>query len=113
MTRHMAVQRHLARPAIEIRGERLTKERLCRRNSAVTAKEKVDRLSLLVDRSIEELPFAANGNVRLVVAPGSTDGPRESVPALLIFRHVPGYPSEDCAVGHRDPRSTIIATRSR
>src|ERR1700732_2069966 len=53
MTRHMAVQRHLARPAIEIRGERLTKERLCRRNSAVTAKEKVDRLSLLVDGSIE------------------------------------------------------------
>ena len=97
MTRHMAVQRHLARPAIEIRGERLTKERLCRRNSVVTAKEKVDRLSLLVDRSIEVMPFASNGNVRLVDAPRSTDGSRESVPALFIFRHVPGYPSQDCA----------------
>src|ERR1700738_5488945 len=103
MTRHMAVQRHLARPAIEIRGERVTKERLCRRNSAVTAKEKVDRLSLLVDRSIEVMPFASNGNVRLVGAPGFADGPRETVPALLIFRHVPGYPSEDCAVGPRNP----------
>ncbi len=49
------------------------------------------------------MPFASNGNVRLVGAPGTTDGPRESVPALLKFRHVPGYPSEDCAVGHRDP----------
>src|SRR6266403_472177 len=102
MTRHMAVQRHLARPAIEIRGERLTKERLCRCKSAVTAKEKVDRLSLLVDRSIEVMPFASNGNVRLLGAPGSTDGPRESVPALLIFWHVPGYPSEDCHAGLRD-----------
>ena len=61
------------------------------------------RSSVLVDRSIEVIPFASNANVRLVGAPGSTDGPRESVPALLIFRHVPGYPSEDCAVGHRDP----------
>src|SRR6266851_6942912 len=90
MTRHVAVQRHLARPSIEIRGERLAKERLCRRNAAVTAKKKVDRLSLLVDRSIQVVPFASNANVRLVGAPGSTDGSRESVPALFIFRHVPG-----------------------
>ena len=55
MTRHMAVQRHLARPAIEIRGECLAKERLRRRNSAVTAKEKVNRLSLLIDRSISSM----------------------------------------------------------
>jgi len=40
-----------------------------RRNSAVTAKEKVDRLSLLVDRSIEVMPFASYGNVRLGGAP--------------------------------------------
>jgi hypothetical protein len=53
MTRHMAIQRHLAWPSIEICGERLAKERLCRRNATVTAKEKIDRLSLLVDRSIE------------------------------------------------------------
>ena len=52
----------------------------------------VDRLSLLVDRSIEVMPFASNGNVRLIGAPGSTDRPTETVPALLIFRHVPGYP---------------------
>ena len=45
MTRDMTVQRHLARPSIEIRGERLAKERLPRRNPTVTAKEKVDRLS--------------------------------------------------------------------
>jgi len=88
MTRHMTVQRHLARPSIEIRSERLAKERLCRGNAAVTAKEKVDRLSLLVDRSIEVTPLALNGNVRLVSAPGSTDGSRESIPALLIFWHV-------------------------
>ena len=103
MTRQMAVQRHLARPSIEIRSERLAKERLRRRDAAVTAKEKVDRLSLLVDRSIEVMPFASNGNVRLVGAPGSTDGSRESVPALLIFRHVAGYPSQDCALGYHDP----------
>jgi hypothetical protein len=55
-------------------------------NATVTAKEKVDRLSLLVDRSMEVMPFALNGNVRLVSAPGSTNGSRESVPAPLIFR---------------------------
>src|ERR1035437_3897796 len=49
------------------------------------------------------MPFASNGNVRLVGAPRSTDGSRESVPALLIFRHEPGYPSQDCAVSHDDP----------
>src|ERR1700690_36225 len=99
MTRHIAVQRHLARPSIEIRGERLAKERLCRGNATVTAKQKVDRLSLLVDRSIEVMPLASNGNVRLVSAPGSTDGSREWIPALLIFWHVPRYPGQDCAVG--------------
>src|SRR5882672_8867782 len=98
----MAAQRHLARPTIEIRGKRLAKERLCRRNAAVTAKAKVDSLSLLVDRSIQVMPFASNGNVRLVGAPGSSDGSRESVPALLIFRHVPGDPSQDGAVGYHD-----------
>ncbi len=120
MTRHMAVQRHLARPAIEIRGERLAKERLCRRNAAVRAKEKVDRLSLLVDRSIEVMPFASNGNVRLVGAPGTTDGPRESVPALLKCRHVPGYPSEDCVdlvtgdrFGHSEPLLGVRIIRER
>jgi len=65
----MAIQRRLARPSIENRGERRAKERVCRRNAAVTTKEKVDRLSLLVDRSIEVMPFASNGNVRLVGAP--------------------------------------------
>src|ERR1017187_7590691 len=103
MTRHIAVQRHLARPSIEIRGERLAKERLCRGNATVTAKQKVDRLSLLVDRSIEVMPLASNGNVRLVCAPGSTDGSRESIPALLIFWHVPRCPAQDCAVGYYDP----------
>src|SRR5450759_4800877 len=103
MARHMAVQRHLARPSIAIRSESPAKERLCRRNAAVTAKEKVGRLSLLVDRSIEVMPFTSNGEVRFVGAPGSTDGSTESVPALLIFRHVPGYPSQDCAVGYHDP----------
>jgi hypothetical protein len=103
MTRYMAIQRHFARTAIEIRGERLTKERSRRRTSAVTAKEKVDRRFLRVGRPIEVMPFASDGEVRLVGAPESTDGPSEPVPALLMFRHVPGYPSEDCAVGHRDP----------
>jgi hypothetical protein len=37
MTRHMAVQRHLARPSIEICVERLAKERLRCRNAAVVA----------------------------------------------------------------------------
>jgi hypothetical protein len=60
MTWHVAIERHLARPSIEIRDERLAKERLCRRDAAVTAQEKVDRLSLLVDRSIEVVPFAPN-----------------------------------------------------
>ena len=114
MTRHMTVQRYLARPSIEIRGERLAKERLRRRNAAVTAKEKVDRLSLLVDRSMEVVLFASYGNVRLVGAPGSTDGSRESVPALLIFRGT-------YRVTHRrivlwattTPRSAISPTRSR
>ena len=61
MARHMAVQRNLAWPSIQIRGERLAKERLRCRNAAVTAQEKVDRLSLLVDRSIEVVSFASNG----------------------------------------------------
>lgn len=103
MTRHMAVQRHLARPSTEIRIERLAQERLCRRNATVAAKEKVHRPSPLADRSIEVMPIASNGNLRLVGAPGSTDGSRESVPAPLIFRHVPGHPSQDCAVGYHDP----------
>jgi hypothetical protein len=93
----MAVQRHLARPSIEIRGEGLAKERIFCRNAAVMAKEKVDRLSLLVDRSIEVMPLTSNGNVRFVGAPRSTDGSTESVPALLIFRHVSGYPAVGAA----------------
>jgi hypothetical protein len=54
MTRHLAVLRHLAQPSMENRIQRLAKERLCRRNTALTAKEKVDRFSLFVDRSIPE-----------------------------------------------------------
>jgi hypothetical protein len=38
------------------------------------------------------------------VSPRVTAGSRESVPALLIFRHVPGYLSQDWPVRYDDPR---------
>jgi hypothetical protein len=69
MTRYMAVQRHLARPAIEIRGERLAKERLCRRNSAVTA--------LAADRS----PIAAILLASIATSPAKLGEP---VPSMMI-----------------------------
>jgi hypothetical protein len=73
MTQHLTVLRHLTQPSMENRIQRLAKERLCRRNTALTAKEKVDRFSLFVDRSIQVMPFASNGNERIGSALNVTD----------------------------------------
>ena len=56
-TRRVAVERHLARDARKCRGERLAKERLCGRNAAVTAKQKVDGLAVFVDCPIRVMPL--------------------------------------------------------
>ena len=73
MTRNMTVQPHLARPSRQIRRKRLTKERLRRSNTTVTAKQKIDRLSLFIHSPIQVVPFSSNGDVCLVDLPGGAD----------------------------------------
>src|ERR1019366_8218715 len=55
----------------------LRKNAFAAANSSVGAKEEVDGLALLVDRSIEIVPLGADRVIRLVDPPRGADGSRE------------------------------------
>lgn len=65
----MTIERHLARDARRADGERLAKERLCGRDSAVASEKKVDRLSVLVDGTIQVVPLRLDLDERLIKPP--------------------------------------------
>ena len=56
-TGNMPIQRHFARYPWQGGRERLAKERLRRRDSAVAAQQEVDRLPVLVDGTIQIVPL--------------------------------------------------------
>jgi len=66
----MAVQRHFARPSIEIRGERLAKERLRRGNAAVTrSMGRTPKADRRVDRDVSLIRWSRLlGDRRIVLS---------------------------------------------
>ena len=93
--RHVTIQRDGTRKAVSIRGERFAEERLRRCDSAVATQQKVNRLPVLVDGSIQVVPLSPNADVRLVGAPRPADASPEPVPALLELRYETQRPSKD------------------
>src|ERR1017187_2807287 len=103
MAWHVAVQRHLARYARERRGERLAKEGLRRRDTAIGAQQEIDGVAMLVHGTIEIVPFGLNRNVGLIHTPGGANRLGEPSPALLQLRDVARNPAEDGGMGNLDP----------
>jgi hypothetical protein len=56
-TRHVAVERYLARHTRKGRGKRFAKECLCGRDAAVATQKEVDGLAMLVDGAVQVLPL--------------------------------------------------------
>src|SRR5450755_3309348 len=109
MTRGLTVQRDLLRPTRRIRHQRLSKERLRRRYAAITAKQKINGLALLIHGTIELVPLASNGDVGLLHPPGRSNAARVSIPAFLILRNIPNDPSQNRRV--RDLDTTLCHPR--
>jgi hypothetical protein len=85
--------RVLARPSRRIRRQRLSEERLRRGYATIPSYQKIDAFALLVHSLIQVVPFAANGNVRLVYPPRRADAARMSIPSLLELGTIPNDPS--------------------
>jgi hypothetical protein len=91
----VSIERDLARHPRQRRAERLTKERLRSRDTAVSAKQEVDRLAMLVNRAIQVVPLRFDLEVRFINPPRRTDCLGESIPAFLKLRYIARYPSKD------------------
>jgi len=66
MTRGVTVERDLARPTRQARGQCLAKECLCRRDASIGSEQKVDGLASLVDGAVEVVPLSPHRDVRLI-----------------------------------------------
>ena len=82
--RHVPILGDGARKALAIRVQCFAKEGLGCSDSTVATQQEIDRLAVLVDRSIQVVPLPANAHVRLVAPPRSIDAPTKPVPALLV-----------------------------
>jgi hypothetical protein len=89
----MAIQGDLARPSRCATRGRLAEESHGRRDPTSGMKQRVDRLSFLVDGMIEVARFRPGPNVGLIDAPGRADGLRPAVPTPLVLGHVPIDPA--------------------
>jgi hypothetical protein len=98
----VSIERHFARHARKRGRERLAKERLRSRDSAVSAKQEIHRLTVLVDGAIQVVPLRLDRNVGFVDSPRGTDRLGKSVPPLLKLRHVARHPSKDRRMGDLD-----------
>src|SRR5580704_11283864 len=101
----VAVQRDHPRGSMLSR--RMGKEPLGGRYITPLAQEKINRLTLLIDRAIEVNPLALYLNVGLIHAPEVTHSPCILVPAFFKVRHIPLHPAQDgrmsqpnAALGH-------------
>src|ERR1700689_3436449 len=94
MTRRVSVERYFAWHAWECRAERLAKEGLRRRDTAVAAKQKVDCLAVLVDGAVKIVQSRPDRNVRLIDPPRGADQFGKPAPALFKLRNIPRYPAK-------------------
>ena len=98
----MAIEGDGARKAVPVRVKRLAKEGLGCSDSAIAPQQEIDRLSVLIDGSIQIVPLPADRNIRLVRSPRAADAAAESVPTLLKLWYKPQSPSEDRRVHDAD-----------
>ena len=73
-TRHVTVERDSARKPVSVRGKGLARERLGRCNSAITTQQRIYRVPVVVDGSIQVMLPSPNADVRLVGAPSVGGG---------------------------------------
>jgi hypothetical protein len=71
---------------------------LCGCDVSVLAQQKVNRVALIIDSTIEILPFTANPDVSLFHSRRPTDRASEIVPLLVELRDVVLYTSEDSSM---------------
>src|SRR5581483_6358716 len=95
-------------------GGRLAKEGHRRGDSTSGMEQRLDRLPLLVDCTIEVSRFRPGPNVGLIDAPGRADWLRPAVPPPLVLRNLPVDPAHDRRVadvhvplGHQRHEITI------
>src|SRR5476651_1817459 len=91
----MAIQGYLAWPSRRIRRQRLSEERLRRRDATIPTQQKINALALLTHSSVEMVPFASNGNVRLIYPPRRVDAACMPIPALLELGNKSNDPSQN------------------
>jgi hypothetical protein len=64
------IERYLARPPRQTPRQRFAEEYLCGGDTAIGAKQKINRFAVLVDRPIEIVPFAPDFDLGLIHSPG-------------------------------------------
>lgn len=72
--------------------QRLSEDRLHRGYTTIPTQQKIDAFALLIRGSIQVVPFAADGNVRLVYTSGRADSACASIRALLELGNIPNDP---------------------
>jgi hypothetical protein len=102
-----AIERDLARPPRQTPRQRFAKKGLCSGDTAIWAKQKIHRLTVLIHGPIEKVPLSPDLYVGLTNAPGIIDGSGEAVPSLLELRHIANHPTmsrrmrpNNAALGH-------------
>src|SRR5580658_5053776 len=99
----VAVQRHLARPPLQVASQCFVEKRLCGCNASIGAKQKLHSLTVLIDSTIEVVPFASNTNIGLVDSPRGVHASCPTIPSLFKLRNIVNYPAQDRRVGHTEP----------
>jgi hypothetical protein len=106
----IAIQRDLARPSRQTRRKCFAEECLRGGDAAIRTKQKIYRLAMSVDGSIEKIPFATNVDISLINPPGRIHWSCEAVPSLLELRHIAHHPAKNRSVRH-DKESTFDVDR--
>src|SRR5208337_1741622 len=81
---------------------RMEKEPLGGGHITPFAQEKINGLTLFIDRAIQVNPFALYLDVGFIHSPGVAHNPRVLVPALFKVRHVALHASQDGRVSQND-----------
>ena len=95
--------------SVTVRGKRSPLEAMALRKKAcaaamphIFAQQKVNGLTVLIDRTVQIVPSTADTDIRFIYAPRSSDASTEAAPALFKLGNVTGDPSQYSRVRNID-----------
>ena len=71
---------------------------LCGCDVSVLAQQEINRVALLIDRTVEVLPLSTYTNIGFILSPRPAGWMGKAIPPLLELRNIALYPSEDQTV---------------